>query len=245
MTTFLHSGKLGDIIYALPAVRACGGGDVLIREEGWGKMTAEQVTSILPLVAEQPYIRSARKWAGEAADVTLDHFRARPNLFLCNLATAHLNTVGYAPMEAQTAWLTVDSAPHDRPVFARSVIYHGSDELWRQCMALVESPLFVGMAAEHQAFEAQFGPIEWRPTKDLLELAILIAGAPFFVGNQSCPFAIAEGLKTRCILEVNPHIPNCLFHRPDSVNVMEDGDVAKAIAAISSWQVPKGLGARG
>jgi len=48
-----------------------------------------------------------------------------------------------------------------------------------------------------------------------LDLAQVISGADLFIGNQSCAYAIAEGLKKRAVLEVCTWLPNCLFHRPD------------------------------
>jgi hypothetical protein len=49
----------------------------------------------------------------------------------------------------------------------------------------------------------------------------VIAGSRLFVGNQSCPAAIAEGLKRPMILEVYPALPNCCFERPDRINAWD------------------------
>ena len=44
--------------------------------------------------------------------------------------------------------------------------------------------------------------LKWIQVNDFLELAGIIAGCKLFIGNQSFPFSIAEGLKVPRILEV-------------------------------------------
>jgi hypothetical protein len=73
---------------------------------------------------------------------------------------------------------------------------------------------FVGTPTEHAAFNVAFScEIPYYETPMLLDAAIAIAQADLFVGNQSCPLAIAEGLKKRVICEVCLHCPNCISPR--------------------------------
>ena len=51
---------------------------------------------------------------------------------------------------------------------------------------------------------------------DYMTLARVIAGCDLFVGNQSSPHAVAEGLKKRKLLEVAPHDNNCHWERADA-----------------------------
>jgi hypothetical protein len=74
------------------------------------------------------------------------------------------------------------------------------------------------MPKEHEAFTKTVGPIEHYPTADYLELARVIAGCSLFIGNQSCPYAMAEGLKKNAILESFYHAPDCQFSRPNVQN---------------------------
>jgi hypothetical protein len=67
--------------------------------------------------------------------------------------------------------------------------------------------LFVGTAAEFE----EFGAGEHYFADDALGLARVIAGASVFVGNQSLPYAIAEGLKVGRLQEVSTDVPNCRF----------------------------------
>lgn len=82
---------------------------------------------------------------------------------------------------------------------------------------------FVGTAAEHQDFCRSVGPVPWIATADFLDLARVIAGSELFVGNQSCPSALAEGLKHTMILEVYPPLPNCGFARLGRLDATGDG----------------------
>jgi hypothetical protein len=51
---------------------------------------------------------------------------------------------------------------------------------------------FVGLAREDLDFVSQHGSVFLRPTRDLLELASVIAGSRLFAGNQSVGHALAE-----------------------------------------------------
>jgi ADP-heptose:LPS heptosyltransferase len=48
----------------------------------------------------------------------------------------------------------------------------------------------------------------YRPVRDFLEMASVIAGAKLFIGNQSFPFSLAEALKANRLLEVYFECPN-------------------------------------
>jgi len=55
--------------------------------------------------------------------------------------------------------------------------------------------LFVGNPNEHADFQARFGiKVEYYPVKDMLEMARLIQGSEYFIGNQSMPLSLAIGL---------------------------------------------------
>lgn len=213
MKTFRHSGKLGDLVYSLPAVRACGGGAIYLRLGAMGELNEERAKSALPLLRRQSYIAEAAIWKNQPYEVDLDKFREQPRLSHFNLAHAHLSVVEKGACETESPWLHVKSEPHGRPVFARSFDHRNADGFWHDLNGWFADALFVGNEEEHRDFAKSFGGIEWRRTDDLLELAETIAGCSFFVGNQSCPYAIAEGLRVPAILEVDPQSPNCIFER--------------------------------
>jgi hypothetical protein len=52
--------------------------------------------------------------------------------------------------------------------------------------------------------------IEFLRTDNYLQLAQVIQGSLMFIGNQSSPYAVAEGLKVRRVLEVFSKLPNVM-----------------------------------
>jgi hypothetical protein len=91
---------------------------------------------------------------------------------------------------------------------------------------------FVGLAREYLDFVSQHGSVFLRPTRDLLELASVIAGSRLFAGNQSVGYALAEAMKVDSLLEAYPGFLDCGFSRPN-LRQVADGNVPLAwIAGI-------------
>ena len=68
--------------------------------------------------------------------------------------------------------------------------------------------LFVGLRTEYELFIKKFGKIEYVSTKDL-KVAELITACDLFIGNQSAPLAIAEGLKKPTVVEICCYAADC------------------------------------
>jgi SAM-dependent methyltransferase len=238
-TIFYHCGDFGDIIYALPTIRAMGGGDLVIGPEmklGFEVKTRQRFTLevfdiIAPLLRIQPYLSSVRfSLTMPEVDVDLNKFRRyfleesdlrRKGDRRLNLAETHLWTF-QQPLDAcGSAWLAVDKVEKvpDRPVLIhRSPRWRNHEFPWDKVLkAHGHHAVFVGQAEEHRDFVAEWNyPLPFLPTKDFLELARLIAGSELYIGNQSAPYAIAEGLKKNTLQEVWPEGPNCLFPRDNA-----------------------------
>jgi hypothetical protein len=81
VNTFRHSGKLGDIIYSLPAVRALGGG-VFYVDHITGYMAKpplgiETARMMVDLLETQKYIHRAALYRKESVTYDLDRFREK------------------------------------------------------------------------------------------------------------------------------------------------------------------------
>jgi hypothetical protein len=233
MKWFGHSGDLGDIVYALPTLKAAGGGVLyLYHQPGktWHGMDAQRAASLRSLLILQPYIEDVvfceQGRPPGATDHDLNGFRdhGRPGR---NLADMHLATHGLGPEARDSAWLEVDEPiAESSVVFARSIRCRNERFPWKRVWDAYRGQSgFVGTAAEHDEFCRSVGPVPHVRTADLRELSRVIAGSGLFVGNQSCPAAIAEGLKQRMILEVFPPLPNCCFDRPGRINAWGGGFV--------------------
>jgi len=215
----LHSGDFGDLVTALAVFKQTGRQVALfLVDRPITKPLIRRMHCITPLLLAQPYIVSVKAYEGEAVDWNASDFRMsyrRTN----NLVSAHLrHYLGQkhlhpVKVDQTQPWLTAEKADtQGRVVINRTARYHNSSFPWRQVVETYgKLLLFVGSLDEHTAFESAFGKVEYHPTSDMLEVARLIAGSELFIGNQSCAFAIAEGLKHPRILETSLDRPDCIY----------------------------------
>jgi hypothetical protein len=252
MKFFRHSGDVGDIIYALPTIKALGGGVLMVGSLPGVTRAGNGVAQSIPLFQElcvrTGYVFAVVNYMHGFPDlVDLDGFRetlggvqanglgGEPGLNIAE-ATWRAHRVGaHGPEHHATTDPPVWSAPWlkvDRPervdgrsvVFARSPRYRNPAFPWRRIWeAYGARAVFLGLPDEHRAFEREVGAVPHLRTADLMEAARIIAGAELFVGNQSALYAVAEGLKARTIQETCPGQPNCIFPRPGALHVKDDG----------------------
>lgn len=218
MITFRHSGDVGDIIYGLPTIIASGGGSLYVSKRMPTWITVDKFKAFVPLAVAQPYIHDAR-WDNRDADVDLDAWRRN----YCNgltIADMTLRSQGKTTEWRNAKWLYLN---HRRELFEvllhRSPRYHNDNFPWaRVVQKYGPRAAFVGLPEEHDVFCRTYGLVPYVPTPDLLALAEIINGCRLFIGNQSAPFAIAEGLKKPVVLEVCPSTSNCVFERPRAIH---------------------------
>ena len=207
-----HAGDFGDIIYSLPAIRATGGGILYLYNKPRStrmSMTKERADLIRPLLVTQPYITDCI-FSGKQREHSLNSFRA----YRGNLAEMHLAALGMPRDDCNRAWLTVTPKQVARIIFHRSPRYRNDKFPWKAIYDRYKSEaLFIGLKDEHANFAAEIGGIPHYVPADFLELAQMIAGSELFVGNQSAPAAVAEGLKHTMILEECLQAANCHFTR--------------------------------
>lgn len=220
---FAHHGDYGDIVYSLMAVKRlcdeaqtsctfylCPAADTRAR------LTPDHAEGILPLLRAQSYIARAEwreKSIGVKADVSQRRFYA--NGF--NIADQLCNWLAIPYSVEHGPWLAAEPNPVAEVIFSRSHRYRNPRFPWKEvCRRFGGQARFVGTPAEHADFEALVGPIHIVPTPTLLDVAQAIAGCKLFVGNQSCPRAIAEGLKVPVVVEQDHKCANTHFARPDA-----------------------------
>lgn len=234
MATFKHSGDLGDIIYSMPTIKALGGGILYLnpgkplKKKIHGiptkKFTSEKpIDMVRPLLEKQDYINEVRVWNGEKVDYDLDLFRdIGTNLGKTNLAVAHTLPFKLDPRIVDKQWI---HNIEPKQVLGRTVVFHRSpryhnknfeQKTWPRFISKHRTTaVFIGIPEEYKAFCERFKTtnIPFHQVSDFLELAQIIQGSELFVGNQSMPFAIAEGLHKKVYLEVSTNSPNCNFLR--------------------------------
>jgi hypothetical protein len=224
--TFLHGGDFGDVIYALPAIRALGGGVLYLSETHPGRepLTAARRDVLIPLLERIDYLEAVRVHQGESVDVDFTGFRKHLRPGEVNLAQAQLAGCGLPLDLADDAW--IDRPALREPGVRFALVIHRT-ERYRNPLFPWETVVekfgrrasFVGLTREYLDFVSQHGSVFFRPTKNLLEMAELIADCRIFIGNQSVGYALAEAMKVDSVLEAYPDFLDCMFSRENIIQV--------------------------
>ena len=220
MKTFKHSGDIGDLIYALPTIRALGGGKLYLAKSNFTRvpMQAGVLANIKSFLESQPYVTEAILWQGERVHYNLDLFRDGWDT-RDNIAEEHLKTFGIPVSESEKPWLENLGMNALASVVINRTKRHRNDLFpWNKVLnKYVFEDTFVGTKEEFNDFSLSTEmPVLYNPTETLLDLAQVISGCKLFIGNQSAAYAIAEGLKKPVIQEVYLPTPNCIFRRPNA-----------------------------
>lgn len=222
-TSFRHSGNSGDIMYALPTIfELSKNGKAHIKLQinkkglysdyhplGDMMLTQKMVDMLLPLLLYQPQIANCSVYKNEEVDYDLDIFRDYPILLdKGNICRWYFYVYGInyplhvpwliAPTEAKYSQSIVIARSHRyRSPFVDYSFLNGYANL-----------MFVGVQQEYDDIKIMLPQITYLPVSDFLQLATIINSCKLFIGNQSFPFAIAEGLKVNRLLEVYFKSPN-------------------------------------
>ncbi len=227
----VHSGNSGDVIYALPTIKriaevtgvpvylylrlnqplpapvhsntAHSMGSVMINEN--------MANMLFPLLNSQDYIYNCEAYNNQKIHIDLDFFRNKTiSLSNSNLARWCSYVTGFTP-ELWKPWLKVepDFTYVNKIILARSERYRNSTINY-SFLKDYKHTVFIGVKSEYEDMKKVIPNLEWLQVKDFLVLAQIIAGCKFFVGNQSFPYSIAEGLKTPRILEAYYHVADVI-----------------------------------
>lgn len=199
MPSFQHAGDAGDIIYSLPVVRFMGGGDFYLQAADFTrvKMTPERVGMFKRLLEAQYYIREVKFHYGRATSVDLNFFRTRMTEHLWDetLVEMHCRAFGVPETELDKPWIYAEPRREADVIINLTPRYRNREFPWKEVYLKYGSrAAFVGSKDEHAQFVAHYGPIPHCDTKDLMDVAMVIKGSKLFIGNQSCPLAIAHAM---------------------------------------------------
>ncbi len=225
----VHSGNMGDIIHALPAVRELGVSRLILNivsdpPLGGRALSRSGAQFLVPLLLAQPGIACVDIVAvpvglavgyGEAASkpavrglplehvdpallggaYNFDRFRLQP-LDHKHLVACHSHAVG-ATATGETAWLelpTRASGPKQGIILSLTPRYRSHDSQFFQRLLEGLGPIIkVGLPSEAWVYGDIPGEMLTAP--DALALAQQLDRAALFIGGQSLPHAIVEGLK--------------------------------------------------
>lgn len=230
---FFHSGDLGDVIYALPAMRDLGGGTLYLESRPWtARMTPARANVLRALLESQFYIDKV--FHGEPPKDAVNFSTFRNGGLFYGVSLVELQADWVKAKVDFTPWLVSPRSPksHGRIVCHRSPRYHNPYFRWDLVgKHFGKQLIFVGMPEEVEALRREAGvDAEYLQTNDYAELAEIIRGAHLFIGNQSSPLALALGLGVACVQETCLWTPDCVFPR-DNIRYVLDGGIAE-------WGIP-------
>jgi len=232
--TYSSTGDAGDCFVSLATIKHLGGKTTLyLRDGGGASGIVSRAHLVKPLIEAQPYIKAVEIWKDEPIEWASEGFRGGWVDRIANLADCHAKHalhVGFIKSlpDMSKPWLTVDPdmSYAGRIICNRSPRYNNPFFPWRKIVEHYGSRLiFIGMPHEHHAFCETFGGVEYKLTKDFLEVAQMIAGSSLYIGNQSACMTIAEGLKHPRILEGSLVIPDCVYPQAGNAQYVFDGSV--------------------
>ena len=231
MTTYRHSGTLGDLIYSLAVVKKMTPGRFLVAlhniencvaQYGYrpdevdpahkGRFTEQDYAWLLPLLKRQSYIDSVGTWSqGDLEpDVDLDRFRGTLfRGFEGNYVEAYHRAfdLPFKMADYDTPWLEADPVAVKPIVVSRTFRYRcpNGDPVWLNMVAdadLINNGIFIGTTGEHEDFVRVTGvAVPYYPVKNFLELANVVAGADLVMANQNFVYSLAMGLGVSTVLE--------------------------------------------
>lgn len=229
---FSHSGHTGDVIYSMPAMFALAKGrkiNLYLRlnqrateftkkmkhPNGNVMLTEKSVQLFDSLLSSQPGISKFGALGNEVVHYDLSMFKAFPFDFRMSSITRYFLLAFGVSYDLHTPWLhvTPDASFSNAIVLARSSRYRTPGIDYR-ILQKYPRVVFVGLPDEYADMKPLVPNMEYKPVANFLELAQVIAGSKLFIGNQSFPFALAEALKAKRMLEVYYQIPNVIAEGP-------------------------------
>ncbi len=220
---FLHECDCGDVILGAAVIQSAKAGRYYL------KRTKPALWPLLrDLIANQPYIESFEQYDRQQIDVDLSTFRKGGIPYGVPLGELHSKWAAI-PTDFSLPWLQAEPSPKSsgKIVISRTARYNNPTFPWGAMVEqLGDRMLFVGLPNEWRQLCAKTGrAIEYARTQTLWDVACLIAGSDLFIGNQSSPLAIAEGLKHPRIQETCLYVPDCIYPGNNSVHCF-DGNLS-------------------
>jgi len=220
--SFLHSGHLGDLVYALPVIKELSKShechfyiqsnkkipvDYYKHPAGKVFMDDRMLNLFLPLMKNQKFIHRVEKYNNQKIDINFDIFRSLPVNICFNSPRWYFHISG-VQVDLTDPYLEVD--PHDKiknKIVIHRTFRHRNQFINYKFLRNYNDLIFIGTNDEFEDLKKEVPNLELYDCKDYLDMARVIKSCKFFIGNQSVAYPIAEALKVPRILEAEPSFP--------------------------------------
>jgi len=219
---FLHSGHLGDLIYALPVIKELAKDHVCrFYIQANKKMPVEyhkhpagnvyiddrMLNLFLPLMKEQKFIHKVEKYNNQEIDINFDIFRELPVNINFNSPRWYFQITG---IQVDLTDPYLDVKPHDEiknKIIIHRTFRHRNQFINYKFLQKYKDLIFIGIKDEYEDLKKDIKNLDFYNCKDYLDMARVIKSCKFFIGNQSVAYPMAEALKVPRILEAEPLFP--------------------------------------
>ena len=219
---FLHSGNLGDLIYALPVIKELSKDhechfyiqtnkkiDIEYYKHPAGGVYIDDrmLDLFLPLMKEQKFIHKVQKHNNENIDIDFDIFRTLPVNICFNSPRWYFQITG---IQVDLSLPYMEVSEHDETknkIVIHRTFRHRNQFVNYKFLRNYKDLIFVGTKEEYEDLKKDVPNLEIYNCRNFLEMARLIKSSKFFIGNQSIAYPMAEALKVPRLLEAEPLFP--------------------------------------
>ena len=218
--SFLHSGRLGDLIYSLATIKELSKSHkcklyiqinkpMLDYNDASRKVFISKRSGdlILPLLRSQDFLDTVDIYKDEKIDINLDLFRDIP-INLSFYSTRWFSHIVGVNINVENSFLSVK--PHtlikNKIIIGRSHRYRNAYINYK-FLKNTKNLLCIGLRDEFLDLKKEINNLEFHECKDFLEMAEILKASKFYIGNMSFQYIVSEGLKIPRLLEASPDFP--------------------------------------
>jgi len=244
--SFLHSGRLGDLIYSLATIKELSKSHkcklyVQIEKPILGSHDSSRKVFInkrcgdliLPLLRNQDFLDVVNIYKDEKIDINLDLFRDIP-ISLSFYSSRWFSHICGININVENTFLSVK--PHEliknRIIVGRSSRYRNAYINYK-FLKNTKNLLCIGLEEEFQDSKKDINDLEFHECKDFLEMAEIIKASKFFIGNMSLQYIISEALKVPRLLEASPDFPAAFPVGPNAFDAYHQNHFEKFFANLN------------
>jgi hypothetical protein len=244
--SFLHSGRLGDLIYSLATIKELSKSHkcklyIQIEKPILGPYDSSRKVFInkrcgdliLPLLRNQDFLDVVNIYKDEKIDINLDLFRDIP-ISLSFYSSRWFSHICGININVENTFLSVK--PHEliknRIIVGRSSRYRNAYINYK-FLKNTKNLLCIGLEEEFQDSKKDINDLEFHECKDFLEMAEIIKASKFFIGNMSLQYIISEALKVPRLLEASPDFPAAFPVGPNAFDAYHQNHFEKFFANLN------------